>query len=54
MLKYPAAMDADKITANPHQNVRNDGGRTPAIVVRGPGGYPNIMMDAERNARSGI
>lgn len=71
MWKYPAAMDVDKITANPHPNVRDDGGRTPVIVVRGPGADKsatrgdqwtgpgsgedsNIMMDAERNARSGI
>ena len=36
MRKYPAAMDVDKIAADLHQNVRDDGGRTPVIVIRGP------------------
>jgi hypothetical protein len=37
MWKYPAAMDVDSIAANLHPNVRDDGGRTEPIVVRGPG-----------------
>ena len=36
MWKYPAAMDVDKIAANLHPNVRNDGGRTLVIVLWGP------------------
>ncbi len=37
MWKYPAAMDVDSIAANLHPNVRDDGGRTVPIVVRGLG-----------------
>ncbi len=37
MWKYPAEMNVDSIAANLHQNVRDDGGRTEPIVVRGPG-----------------
>ena len=34
---YPAAMNIDKTAANLHLYVRNDGGRTRLIVVRGLG-----------------
>ncbi len=35
--KHPAAANIDKVITNLDHNVRNDGGRTPLIVVDGPG-----------------
>ena len=47
MWKYPAAMDVDSIAASLHPNVRDDGGRTPSIVVRGPSSDKKALPAAE-------
>jgi hypothetical protein len=44
---YPAAMDVDNIVASLQPNVRNDGGHTDAIVVRGPGAGKSAKPAAE-------